>query len=142
MGAEENRQVVTEYFATVGSGEAGAVQAAVERFGDDVVWHLPASLPNGGSYEGKTAVLEMLNAEEGMALYQPGSMRVRAEAMIADEHFVVVPLVLEAVTRHGEAYENRYVFVYRIEEGRIAEVWENLDTLYLDRMIYQRTSSP
>lgn len=138
MGASENKEAVLEYFSMVGGGEEGAVQRAVERFREDAIWHLPPSLPNGGSYRGRQAIIDMLNADEGMALYEPGSMKVQAEAMIADDDYVVVPLVLRAVTRHGEPYENRYVFVYRLENSEIVEVWENLDTLYLHRAIYAK----
>ena len=30
---------------------------------------------------------------------------------------------------NGQPYENRYFFRFRIDDGRIAEVWEYLDTL-------------
>ena len=29
-----------------------------------------------------------------------------------------------------------YVFIFRIRDGRIAEVWENLDTLYLHTKLH------
>lgn len=137
MTVDDNKSAVMAYFRTVGSGEEGAVQTAVERFADDVVWHIPKSLPNGGAHCGKEAVIAMLNAEEGMALYAPGSMEIEREALVAEGDYVVVPLALRAITRHGDPYENRYVFVYRLVGGRIAEVWENLDTLYLHEMAYR-----
>lgn len=139
MSIEENRQAVADYFTTVGNGEEGAVQSAVARFADDVTWHIPPSLPNGGAHTGKAAVLAMLGAPGGMALYRPGSMDVEVEATVADGDRVVVPLVLRAVTRRGEPYENRYVFVFRLVSGRIAEVWEHLDTLHLHRSVHAET---
>jgi len=136
VGAEENLQVVRTYFATVGRAEEGAVQRAIAEMTDDVVWHIPKSLPNGGAHEGRDAVLAMLDANDGVSLYQPGSMDVQVATMIADDEHVVVPLHLRAITGRGEPYENDYVFIFRIRDGRIAEVWENLDTLYLHTKLH------
>src|SRR5437588_6835655 len=98
MSAEQNLQVVRTYFATVGRAEDGAVQRAVADMAADVVWHIPKSLPNGGAHEGRDAVLAMLDAHDGVSLYEPGSMHVDVSTMIADDNHVVVPLHLRATT--------------------------------------------
>ena len=36
----------------------------------------------------------------------------------------------------GANYENHYVFVFTIRDGRIAEVHEHLDTLYAQRVLF------
>ena len=38
---------------------------------------------------------------------------------------------MEGRTASGNDYLNQYVFVYRLVDGRIAEVWEHLDTAYV-----------
>ena len=59
----------------------------------------------------------------------PGSLDVHLEAVIADRHDVAAQFTLNALLANGAAYENRYFFRFRMTEGRIAEVWEYLDTL-------------
>ncbi len=40
--------------------------------------------------------------------------------------------------RSGHDYLNQYVFVYRLVDGLIAEIWENLDTAY----VFARLAAP
>ena len=49
--------------------------------------------------------------------------------MIADRHDVAAQFTLNALLANGGPYENRYFFRFRMADGRIAEVWEYLDTL-------------
>ncbi len=64
-----------------------------------------------------------------MGIYAPGSLDVNMEAVIADRHDVAAQFTLSARLANGQPYENRYFFRFRIDDGRIAEVWEYLDTL-------------
>ena len=63
-------------------------------------------------------------------LYQPGTMKMNIENIIATDRFVVVQFSLSAITARDEPYENYYVQVFEVEAGRIAKYWEYCDTLY------------
>lgn len=69
------------------------------------------------------------------AIYQPGSMRMEVENILADGPFVAVQFVLRATTARGDAYENFYLHVFECREGKITRYYEYLDTLYGMRML-------
>ena len=54
--------------------------------------------------------------------------RASAQRIIADGDYVVVQARGEATTKDGSPYNNEYCFVYRMENGKIREVTEYLDT--------------
>lgn len=127
MGAAAtNRAVVMRYFDIIGGRSAAPL---ADCFTPDARWHVPASNPmiRPNPKCGIDGVMEVLNS--GVAVYAPGSLDVRIEAVIADEHDVAVQFTLHARLADGRPYENRYFFRFRIAGGRIAEVWEYLDTL-------------
>jgi ketosteroid isomerase-like protein len=41
---------------------------------------------------------------------------------------------MEGVRKKGAVYRNRYIFVFRVRNGRIVEMEEHLDTLFLHRI--------
>ena len=126
MSAATNRALVLRYFDIIG----GRLQAPLEDcFTPEARWHVPQSNPliRPNPKCGIAGVMEVLTS--GVGIYAPGSLDVRLEAVIADEHEVAVQFTLHARLAKGVPYDNRYMFRFRIEYGRIAEVWEHLDTL-------------
>lgn len=129
--AQANRELVERYFAAVGAGdpEVGAL------FSEDAVWVAPASSPVGRRHEGRPAVLALMAS--GVGLYDASHpLEITPEAIAAEEDRVFVELTMRARTGQGEPYENHYVFVFTIRDGRIAEVHEHLDTLYAQRKLF------
>jgi len=127
MGSPEaNRALVLHYFDIIGGRSADAL---ADCFTQDARWHVPQSNPmiRPNPKCGIAGVMEVLGS--GVAVYAPGSLDVCIEAVIADEHDVAVQFTLRARLADGRPYENRYFFRFRIAAGRIAEVWEYLDTL-------------
>ena len=43
-------------------------------------------------------------------------------------------MTMQGVRTQGASYRNRYVMVYRVRDGRIVEIDEHLDTLYLHQI--------
>lgn len=126
-----NRSRVEQYFEMMQKGDPGLG----ELFCEDICWIAPQSSPVGARHEGKAAVLGLMRT--GVDLYdlsQP--MQVQIEAMAAEADRVFVEMTMTATTRSGAPYENRYVFVFRFRDGRIAEIHEHLDTLYTQRMLF------
>jgi len=126
----EALELIDRYFAAVASGDPGI--AAL--FAEDAVWHTPASSPMPGPFVGRDAVLEVMAG--GVDLYAPGSLEIQPTARAASGEHVFVAMTMTARTAAGAPYENRYVFVFRLREGRIVEVHEHLDTLYAQRVLF------
>ena len=125
-----NLALIDAYFAAVASGdpEIGAL------FTDDVIWRTPQSSPMPGPWVGKAAVLEGMAG--GVDLYEAGTLDIRPTARAASDEHVFVEMTMTAKTAKGSPYENHYVFVFTIRDGRIAEIHEHLDTHYAQRRLF------
>jgi ketosteroid isomerase-like protein len=51
--------------------------------------------------------------------------------VIAEDHLVALHCTMHARTTIGTEYHGSYHMLFRIEDGRIAEAWEFLDTAYV-----------
>ncbi len=129
--AEANRALVMRYFDVI-SGKAGGDLAAF--FSADACWHVPQSNPmiRPNPKRGIAGVMEVLGS--GVAIYAPGSLDLQLESLIADAGNVAAQFTLHARLADGRPYDNRYFFRFRIVDGRIAEVWEYLDTLHQQQL--------
>jgi len=129
--APDNRALVERYFEMMQAGdpEIGSL------FCEDVSWVAPQSSPIGQRHEGKAAVLELMGL--GVGLYDMSQpMRIEFDAIAAEADHVFVEMTLSATTRTGDPYRNHYVFVFRMRQGKIAEIHEYLDTLYTQRLLF------
>lgn len=128
MTAEQNERLIRGYFEVL---TGTAVDISLEDFfASDIVWHLPPSNPmaNPNPRAGRAAVMALLGS--GVAVYRPGSIHIDLQRIIADADHVVAQFSLKAVLANGNDYDNRYLFLFSIRDGKINGVWEYLDTLY------------
>ncbi len=125
------RAIVERYFEMMRAGDPEIASL----FADDVRWIAPGSSPVGSLHEGKPAVLELMST--GLGLYDTTRpMEMDFTAIAAEGERVFVEMTLRATTRSGEPYENQYVFVFCIRDGRIIEIHEYLDTLYAQEKLF------
>jgi ketosteroid isomerase-like protein len=131
MGAQENKQLVEDYFRAVSTGDNARV---AEIFADDIVWWVPPSSPMAGTYEGKEAVFGMFAS--GVNLYAPEPMKIEIKGMVADDEKVAAEIEITAKTAKGGAYHNHYHFLFGIGGGQIKLVKEYVDTLYAQQTLF------
>jgi ketosteroid isomerase-like protein len=130
--SEANKELVWRYLRAMSAGDP----SLPELLTDDVTWWVPPSSPLGGLREGKGAVLELMAS--GVRLYDASvPFRIEVEAMVADEEWVAVQMVMTARTAKGAAYRNYYHWAFRVRGGRICAVREYVDTLYAQRMLFE-----
>ena len=109
---EENRKVISDYYAAYASGDMDRVASF---FADDVEWHIPGHHPLAGTKRGKQEVAAFFQ--------QLGRSNFRAEliALMADENWVI--------DMH-RGWSNRddlanvdtiWVLAFKIENGKIRE---------------------
>ena len=65
-------------------------------------------------------------------LLQPGDLPYAPELIVADGDRVVVLARGHAQTVEGRTYANDYCFVFRMQDGKIVEVREYMDTILAD----------
>ena len=76
---------------------------------------------------GRPAIREL--AAIAVGLYPTGAAR-EIQAVVSEGDRVVVQSILRAVTNKGEDYENYYVLIFELRDGRIHTVWEYLNLVY------------
>lgn len=130
MGNAENKQLIRDLYD---ANNRGDVEGFVDFLADDVRWTNIGSTKFSGSAVGK---------EELMAkLFGPLFGRLKTgitaviDNMVAEGDYVVVQLRGQAETTDGDAYNNTYCHVFRVEGGQISEVTEYFDTDLANRVL-------
>lgn len=127
-----NKDIIKHFFNAVAGAARGEVTDIAGFLADDVKWHLPQSTAQMGRalYDGKADVMTMFSGAVAQ-FYQPESMQFTYHSFIADGDFAHCHFSLEALTAAGKPYLNHYQSLFRLRDGKIAEVWEYFDTAYL-----------
>ena len=119
----DNKQIVRGIFDELSAGNS---RPLVDLLDDDVIWTVMGRTRFSGTYRGKKSVVGDIFGVLRQRL--AGGYKAVAQRIIAEEPYVVVQARGESTTKEGVAYDNEYCFVYRMENGRIKEVTEYMDT--------------
>lgn len=128
--AASGRAVVNEYWSKLAGGD---IPGAMALMAPDVVYTMAGKTPVSGTFRGMGELTEKL--------LKPVLSQMRGLTLIPDEFIgegdrVAVIAHGHAKTPSGESYENRYVFVYGVRGGKIAEVAEYLDTVEVETKMF------
>jgi len=121
--AAENKQLIQQMFEAMSAGNS---RPFVELLADDVTWTVMGRTRWSGTYRGKNVVLNDLLGQLRVRLAD--RYRASAQRVIAEGAIVVAEVRGIATTTAGVPYNNEYCFIYRMEDGKIREVTEYLDT--------------
>jgi ketosteroid isomerase-like protein len=97
----------------------GSIEPVLELLSEDIVWHVPGTSPIAGDHRGHRGVSAYFERRRSLA---QGTMRMFPGRVLADRD-AVVQLVDGSAELRDERLEWRTAGVYRIQAGRIAEVW-------------------
>jgi ketosteroid isomerase-like protein len=125
---EQNKRLARRFFEAIDAGDPRELRTLLR---DDVVWVVPRSAPApyGGRHQGADRIVElMLGAVEGT--FVPGTQAYEIRVMVAEDDHVLAETQLSARTPDGREYRNFYCFVFEMNDGRIAEIREHVDTIY------------
>ncbi len=123
MSATENKEIIRNMFAELSKGNADAFLSTLA---DDVNFTLIGSTKFSGAFKGKAEFVEKVLAPLGAQLENGLTMHV--ENLIAEGDNVVMQGRGESMTKSGQAYNNTYAQVFRLENGKVQQVMEYLDT--------------
>jgi len=123
MSTAENKRLMQEIFAELAKGNSDAL---VNALADDVAWHVTGTTKFSRIYRGKASLLNDLV----LPLFSQFEDQYKnfGDRFIADGEYVAVECRGEATTKAGLPYNNKYCFIFRIENGKIKEVTEYMDT--------------
>jgi ketosteroid isomerase-like protein len=132
MDAQQNKAVVQGFLAALARGDRDAARAA---FREDATWRYPASLGGPGVHRGRDAIFDVYFGVDEK-LFDTGTRRYDFEitSAVAEADRVAIEMRHRGRTRDGRPYETDYHVLYRLEGGRIAEVHEYFDSLYVRRL--------
>ncbi len=130
MNAAENKRVMQSIFAGLAAGDG---RPFIESLAEDFVWTITGTTKWSKTYRGKKAV----RAELLKPLFaQFADQYVNtAERFIAEGDFVVVECRGRVTMKSGQPYNNTYCWVCRLENGRLKELTEYLDTALVERAL-------
>jgi uncharacterized protein len=123
MSAAENKRLLQEIFGQLAQGNS---EALVNALADDVAWHVTGTTKFSRTYSGKPSLLNDLVVP--LFSQFEGPYKNFADRFIADGDYVAVECRGQATTKSGLPYNNKYCFIFRIDNGQIKEVTEYMDT--------------
>jgi ketosteroid isomerase-like protein len=125
MASEQCEKSMRSFFDTL---QASRPDELREYFTEDVRWWLPNSIQLAGRGErcksGREPVVDIV----GHVDRNFKEVAYTFDHLLEDGDLVAVHATARGVRRPDIPYENEYVFLFRMADGRIAEVWELLDT--------------
>ncbi|MDS0139880.1 MULTISPECIES: nuclear transport factor 2 family protein [unclassified Amycolatopsis] len=123
MTASENKQLLKTAFDAWATGDIRPLLAAMA---DDVTWTVGGHNSWSGTFRGKDSVRRDLLGPLGAQF--EGTYTSTASRFVAEDDVVVVETQGSVATKAGARYDNKYCFVFRVEDGRIREITEYMDT--------------
>jgi ketosteroid isomerase-like protein len=112
--------------------------AALELLAEDAVWHLPPTaeipgLDDPRVVRGRDDIHAIqMRADE---IYDVPTMQVEIRNLLADGDWVVLQYLLRCRATNGNDYEQEYVFLFEIRDGRISTIWDYYDTLQVTQLV-------
>ena len=124
---DADRAVLERY---VEAWRTGNLEALLDAYADDVVFHYFGTTDLAGDHVGKDAAIAAMGAVSARAARE---LLEVVDVLVGDRRAALV--VRERLTRAGESVELRRVFVYRIEDEKLAEFWlYDEDQALVDRL--------
>lgn len=127
------KQTVQRYLDALVAGDMATIR---DSFTEDATWSMCGDLPIAGPWKGRDAIVDDFLTEVGNALYEPGTVTFEFPLLIAEGNTVVLEWQVHARTRAGTPYDNQYCGVFHVQDERIHEVHEYLDTRYAARTLF------
>ncbi len=130
MSAENNKKLMQEIFTKLAEGDGSMF---VEHLADDVSMTVTGQYSWSRTFTGKESVLRDLYAYVGALLADKN--RTRAFHFLADGDWVVVEAQGDMITKAGDAYQNHYCLLYRLENEMIVEMKEYQDSVLCELVL-------
>jgi ketosteroid isomerase-like protein len=142
MGAvqEANKALIRRWIGPADSqpGPFLLSDAALGLLAEDAVWHLPptAELPGVDDprvVHGRDAIHGI--QQRAGEIYDVPTIEVEIRNLLADGDWVVLQYLMRCRATNGNDYEQEYVFLFEVRDGRITTIWDYYDTLQVSRQV-------
>lgn len=133
---DANRQHIRQVMAELDKGNGTAF---VDAMADDFSWTIPGNTPWSRTYSGKLVVINELLRPLYAQFATPYVSTTRR--VMADGDMVIIEFEGRVTTKAGKAYNNRYCYVCRMEDGKMKDLMEYLDTALVSSALEAPSSS-
>lgn len=123
MSVTENKQLVHETFAALNAGDSDTFFGNLS---DDIRWTIIGNTTYSHTYTGKGDIVERLFTP--LTAQLDGFITNTILNTIVEGNFVVLQTQGKARTKTGKPYNNTYCLVIELQDGKIQEIMEYLDT--------------
>jgi uncharacterized protein len=130
MSTEKNRRLLTSIFDSLATGDG---RPLVDAMADDFRWRFAGEWSWARDW-GRTKQEVRVNLLQPL-MAQFAEYRCKADEIIAEADRVVVRATADAITIRGDHYPQSYCYVFRVENGRLAEILEYCDTALVERVL-------
>lgn len=125
-----NEQIALDFFTALSTGDLEKLRPFLT---EDSVWEpMVRDIPGAGSYRGNQIIDDFLGPVRGM--FAPGDPKVHVGTILSDGDIVVVESTSTGHTADGRVYDNRYAWVFRMKDGKVARLHEYMDSHYVARL--------
>ena len=133
---DANRQRIQHVMAELDKGNG---KPFVDTMADDFSWTSPGDTPWSRTYSGKQVVVNELLRPLYAQFATPYISTTRR--VMADGDMVIIEFEGRVTTKAGKAYTNRYCYVCRMEDGKMKDLMEYLDTALVASALEAPSSS-
>jgi ketosteroid isomerase-like protein len=130
LAEAQNRELVEAAFARWAAGGAGFFD---EMLSEHVVWTIAESGPSAGTFRGRESFLARAVRPFAHRLAEP--VRPVATRIWADREHVIIKWEGAGVALDGQPYRNSYAWIFRMRDGRAAEVTAFLELTPYDDVL-------
>ena len=119
MTAEQNKQIVKNWFAAVNRGDEDAI---LDMTTEDFLFETKARAPEWLLYQWKRD--EFAHVPSTMSRLLTAPIQLAIVDMIAEDDRVAVEAETDSMMLNGKRYNNAYHFVFKLRDGKFYEVRE------------------
>ena len=133
----ESREIVQQWFDRIAVGDAAGAFAL---FADDIRYTLKGTTPISGTYVGLRSLVDDFFTPWRRQIV--GDIALTVDELIGDGDRIAARAHGKAKTIYDLPYDNDYVFVFGLSDGKITEVIEYCDTTLVETAAYGKQLTP
>ena len=124
-----HEQIVADFGAAITTRDFARL---AELLDDDVVYEIAGIEMEGAGVFDKRTLLETM--PRVLTLFEDGSPRLTVTQSFRDGDWIITEATGSGRFANGTIYDNRYVILYEIVDGRVRTVREYMDTQHAARL--------
>ena len=125
-----SEKAVVDFFETLSTGD---LDALAKHLHEDASWEpMVRDIPGAARHHPRDKIInEFLAPIRGA--FRPGDPKTHVDVILSDGDRVVAETHATGQRADGKPYDNRYVWVFELRDGKVLNIREYMDSLYIAR---------